>query len=141
MVVTILILILIALFSLSKTKNCTSLLSLCQQKTIKNYENFLAKNLKDQWIRMYMEQKARIKIRQINTDTLLDQTLHELTVCLFWFIQIKIPILKDLKLEVIIYQNVSLKNDNVIVNGKNFYDQPIDSDIKWYEKIRKLKRE
>ena len=79
---------------------------------------------------MYMEQKARIKIRQINTDTLLDQTLHELTVCLFWFIQIKIPILKDLKFEVIIYQNVSLKNDNVIVNGKNFYDQPIDSDIK-----------
>ena len=79
---------------------------------------------------MYMEQKARIKIRQINTDTLLDQTLRELTVRLFWFIQIKIPILKDLKLEVIIYQNVSLKNDNVIVNGKNFYDQPIDSDIK-----------
>ena len=77
-----------------------------------------------------MEQKARIKIRQINTDTLLDQTLHELTVRLFWFIQIKIPILKDLKLEVIIYQNVSLKNDNVIVNGKNFYDQHIDSDIK-----------
>ena len=71
---------------------------------------------------MYMEQKARIKIRQINTDTLLDQTLRELTVRLFWFIQIKIPILKDLKLEVIIYQNVSLKNDNVIVNGKNFYD-------------------
>ena len=141
MVVTILILILIALFSLSKTKNYTSLLSLYQQKTINNYENFLAKNLKDQWIGMYMEQKARIKIRQINTDTLLDQTLHELTVCLFWFIQIKIPILKDLKLEVIIYQNVSLKNDNVIVNGKNFYDQHIDSDIKWYEKIRKLKRE
>ena len=79
---------------------------------------------------MYMEQKARIKIRQINTDTLLDQTLRELTVRLFWFIQIKIPILKDLKLEVIIYQNVSLKNDNVIVNGKNFYDQHIDSDIK-----------
>ena len=77
-----------------------------------------------------MEQKARIKIRQINTDTLLDQTLRELTVRLFWFIQIKIPILKDLKLEVIIYQNVSLKNDNVIVNGKNFYDQHIDSDIK-----------
>ena len=77
-----------------------------------------------------MEQKARIKIRQINTDTLLDQTLRELTVRLFWFIQIKIPILKDLKLEVIIYQNVSLKNDNVIVSGKNFYDQHIDSDIK-----------
>ena len=27
---------------------------------------------------------------------------------------------------------------NVITNGKNFYDQPIDSNIKRYEGIRKL---
>ena len=26
----------------------------------------------------------------------------------------------------------------MISNGKNFYDQPIDSDIKRYEEIRKL---
>ena len=26
----------------------------------------------------------------------------------------------------------------MIVNGKNFYDQAIDSDIKWYEEIKKL---
>ena len=26
----------------------------------------------------------------------------------------------------------------MIINGKNFYDQPTDSDIKQYEKIRKL---
>ena len=31
-----------------------------------------------------------------------------------------------------------MKNYNIIISGKNFYDQPIDSDIKWYEKIRKL---
>ena len=31
-----------------------------------------------------------------------------------------------------------IKNYNVIVNGKNFYDQPVDSDIKRYEEIRKL---
>ena len=31
-----------------------------------------------------------------------------------------------------------IKNDNVIVTGKNFYDQAIDSDIKRYEEIRKL---
>ena len=29
-------------------------------------------------------------------------------------------------------------NYNIVINGKNFYDQPIDSDIKRYEKIRKL---
>ena len=31
-----------------------------------------------------------------------------------------------------------MKNYNVIINGKNFYDQPIDSDIKRYEELRKL---
>ena len=31
-----------------------------------------------------------------------------------------------------------IKNYNVIVNGKNFYDQPIDSDIKRYKEIRQL---
>ena len=29
-------------------------------------------------------------------------------------------------------------NYNVIINGKNHYDQPIDSDIRWYKEIRKL---
>ena len=27
---------------------------------------------------------------------------------------------------------------NVIINGKNFYHQPVDSDIKRYKQIRKL---
>ena len=31
-----------------------------------------------------------------------------------------------------------IKNYNVIINGENFYDQPIDSDIKRYEEIRKV---
>ena len=31
-----------------------------------------------------------------------------------------------------------IKNYNVIINGKNFYDQPIDSSIKQYKEIRKL---
>ena len=31
-----------------------------------------------------------------------------------------------------------IKNYNVIINGKSFYDQGIDSDIKRYEEIRKL---
>ena len=40
-------------------------------------------------------------------------------------------------LENIIYQKV-LKNYNIIINGKNFYDQVIGSGIKRYEEIRKL---
>ena len=31
-----------------------------------------------------------------------------------------------------------IKNDNNIINGKNFYDLPIYSDIKRYKEIRKL---
>ena len=31
-----------------------------------------------------------------------------------------------------------IKNYNVIMNGKNFYDQAIDYDIKRYEEIRKI---
>ena len=31
-----------------------------------------------------------------------------------------------------------IDNYNFIINGKNFYDQPIDSDIKRYQEIRKL---
>ena len=31
-----------------------------------------------------------------------------------------------------------IKNYNVIINGKNFYDQPIDSDIKQYKEKRNL---
>ena len=31
-----------------------------------------------------------------------------------------------------------IDNYNVINNGKNFYDEPVDSDIKRYEEIRKL---
>ena len=34
-----------------------------------------------------------------------------------------------------------IKNYNVIINGKNFYDQAIDSDIKQYEEIRKLEQD
>ena len=29
-------------------------------------------------------------------------------------------------------------NYSVIINGKNFYYQTVDSDIKWYEEMRKL---
>ena len=31
-----------------------------------------------------------------------------------------------------------MKNYNVIINGKNLYNQQIDSGIKWYGEIRKL---
>ena len=53
--------ILTALFSLSKTKNHMSPLSLYQQKTVKNFGNFLTNDLNDHFIRMNVKQKVRIK--------------------------------------------------------------------------------
>ena len=38
-----------------------------------------------------------------------------------------------------IYRKVCIiKDHNVLINGKNVYDQPIGSDIKGYDKIGKL---
>ena len=45
-------------------------------------------------------------------------------------------LLKDLKLKRYYLPKGIINNYNVIVNGKNFYDQQIDSDIKLYEEIR-----
>ena len=33
---------------------------------------------------------------------------------------------------------VEIKDYNVMTDGKNFFDQPINSDIKTYENIRKI---
>ena len=44
------------------------LLSLDQQKIIKNYQNLLAKDLKDLFIGINIKQKVRIKIQQMNID-------------------------------------------------------------------------
>ena len=45
---------------------------LYQQKIIKNDQNFIAKDLKDQFVGMNTKQKVRMKIRQISIDILLE---------------------------------------------------------------------
>ena len=70
-------LILIILFLLSKTQNYKFLLSLYQQKTIKNCQKVLAKDLKVEFIEMNTKQKVRIKIQQMNTDIFVNQILLE----------------------------------------------------------------
>ena len=51
-----------------------SLLSLYQQRTIKNYQNFLENDLKDRCLGINTKQKVRIKIRQMNIDIFSNQT-------------------------------------------------------------------
>ena len=59
---------------LLNTQNYMFLL-VTQQKTIKNYQKFLVKNLKDQFSRIKIKQKVIIKIQQTNLDFFLNQIL------------------------------------------------------------------
>ena len=63
------------IFTIKGTKLYMYLLLLYQQKTIKSYQNFLAKDLKDQCIGMNIKQKVRIKIQQTIIEMFLNQTL------------------------------------------------------------------
>ena len=78
-----LLVIKIILFLLSKAQNFMSLSSHYPQKTIKNDQNFLAKDLKYLSIGMNIKQKVVTKIRQVSIDIFLNQTLYVLTDCLF----------------------------------------------------------
>ena len=81
-----------------------SLQSVYQQKTIKNYQNFIVKDLKDQFIGMNIRPKVRIKIRQVNIDIFSNQILFELIDYFFKFIQTKITNREGLKRKDIIYR-------------------------------------
>ena len=83
---------------------------------------------------MNIKQKVRIKIRQTNLESnfvgvnrlyLLSYTNEANNTKRFNDRKYYLP--KSI-----------IKNYNVVVNRKNFYDQPIDSDIKRYEEVRKL---
>ena len=121
-------LILIILSLLAKT-------SLYQPKIIKNYQKFLAKGLNDWCIGLNIKQKVRVKVQQTSTEILLNQILSELIDCLLWFIQTKMVLLKDLMAT----SKGVIKNYNVNITEKKLYSWPIDSDIKRYKEIRKVK--
>ena len=78
MIMLMITIMLIILSLLSKTK-----LPLSARDTIKNYQNFLAKDLKDQFIGMSIKQKFRIKIQQMNIDIFLNQILLKLIIICF----------------------------------------------------------
>ena len=50
-------------------------LSLYRQKAIKNYQNFLARDVKDHLSGMNIKRYVRIKIQQISIDIFSNQTL------------------------------------------------------------------
>ena len=78
-----LMLILIILFYYERHKIICSCSNFVSVRGNHNYQNFLAKDLKDQFKEMNMKQKVRIKIRQMSIDIFPNQTLLELINDLF----------------------------------------------------------
>ena len=105
-----------------------SLHSLYQQKTIKKYQNIFAKDLKDQCIGMKTNQEVRIKARQMSVDIFQNQNL---------FVLIYSYLDDNLKMKYYLPKGI-INNYNFIIKRENFYDQSIDSNIKQYQKIRKI---
>ena len=68
----------------------------------------------------------------------LTQVVKELKDCLFLFMIIQQVIIKFL---LILSQNISprvkIENYNIEIDGRNFYDQPINESIKQYDEVRK----
>ena len=101
-----------------------------QQKTIKNYQKFLVKNLKDQFSRIKIKQKVIIKIQQTNLDFFLNQIFQESMDYFFRLRKSRCCFNKRFKAKNNDLPKGVIDNYNVTVNEKHFYDQPIDSDIK-----------
>ena len=130
------IIILIVLFLLWKIQNYVSLEALHQQKTAKSSQNVLAKDMKDQLIGVNITQKVKQKIQQMNMDDSWNELLraHKLFGLTY---PNQNGIAKRYSANRCYIPKGVIKNYNVIINGKGFYDQFIDSDIKRYEKMKK----
>ena len=90
-----------------------SLSPLFQQKTTKNYQNFLAKDL-----------EVSNFVGVIRLFALVYSSADDNA--------------KRYKTRRYQLRESIVKNYNVTINGKNFYDESINSDIKQYKKVRKL---
>ena len=95
-----------------------------QQKTIKNYLKFLAKSLKDQFISITNQYRYLPKSTFTGVNRLLV------------FVYLNNDNVKRHKTQRYHLLKGIIKNYNIIITGKNFYGQPIDSDIKQQDKAK-----
>ena len=98
-------------------------------KDNKKYQNFLAKDLKDQFVGMNIKQEVRIKIYN-NYTYFLELNFVGLTWLFVLIYSNKNDNVKKNKAEKYYLANRMTENHNGIINGKNLYDQTIYSHIK-----------
>ena len=121
------------IFTIKDTKLYVCAITLSAKDNQKLSKLLSKKYLKDQCIWMNIKQNVRIKIWQNTIDIFSNQTLQELTDCLFWFIQSTRQCLAVIKRYEEKHKNRYKaqkyylpkgvnKNYNVIINTKNLYD-------------------
>ena len=98
------------------------------------------KDLKDQSIGMSINQKKKQKkqILTVLTEFPLMLLFKELTDYLFLLLMMLIIILIGGSHRKYFLPRVNITNYNVLIDGRNFYDQPISDQIKTYDEISKI---
>ena len=97
----------------------------------------LSMDLKDQFIGMNIKQKMIIKIPQKNLDYFLESYFVGVNRLFLLVYSNEDVASKTFKSKKYYLPKGIINNYNTIIIGKNFYDQPIDSDIKRCEEITK----
>ena len=118
------------IISLSKTQSYMFLLQLYHQETIKNYQNFFSRGFE----RSVYWNEYKMKSENKNTTNEYSYFLESNFVGvnrLFVFVYLnKNKYEKRFKTRKCDLLKEIIDHDNVIINGKNVYDQAIDSDMK-----------
>ena len=109
-----------------------------QQKTIKNYQTYLQKDLKDPFI------QNEYKAEKYNKNT-INEFRYFLVLSFVGVNRLFVLVYsnedaacKRFKAKSYCSPNGTINNYNVVINEKNVYDQAIGSYIKRYKEIRKL---
>ena len=109
-----------------------------QQKTIKNYQTYLQKDLKDPFI------QNEYKAEKYNKNT-INEFRYFLVSSFVGVNRLFVLVYsnedaacKRFKAKSYCSPNGTINNYNVVINEKNVYDQAIGSYIKRYKEIRKL---
>ena len=84
--------------------------------------------MKNKLIGMNIKQKVRTKIQQMNIDIFSNKIWFESLFILVYLNQDASS--KRFKNRMYYLSKCKIRNHNAIINGKNFFYQPIDSDMK-----------
>ena len=117
----------VLLYLLLMIQNYTLQLLLCQKKIIKILLNNKIKVFKDLFIGTNIKQENKLKMRML------------MFLSIFFMAYSRAANEPDRNSRQKYYlPRIDLKKYNVIIDGRNFYDNPIESDIEKYRELKKV---